>query len=92
VFVVEKGSSSLLRHGIIGNLHIICVFFLQQENLEFQGSKIEHDDHVVEPNLMIEGLCITILNRKWLHLGVQEFWEHNAPFILSHSYIMNNVS
>lgn len=68
----------------------MCVF-LQQENLEFQGSKIEHDDHVVESNLIVEGLCITLLNRKRLHLGVQEFWEHNAPFILSHSYKMNNV-
>jgi hypothetical protein len=66
----------------------MCVFLATRE---FRVPR-EHDDHVVEPNLMIEGLCITILNRKWLHLGVQEFWEHNAPFILSHSYIMNNVS
>lgn len=49
----------------------MCVF-LQQENLEFQGSKIEHDDHVVGSNLTVEGSCTILFNRKQLHLGVQE--------------------
>lgn len=67
-----NGPSSLVQHDIIGNLHIVCVSFLQQENLEFQGSKSEHDDHVVGSNSTVEGPCTILFSKKRLHLGVQE--------------------